>query len=168
MNVRLVVCSNRPLRQVINLRQRETVLGRAADCTVRIPSQAVSRRHCRLRLEDGRLMVEDLGSVNGTFVNDQLLVGAAPLQPGDRLSVGPVTFRVEHFLGGQSKKKPAGGATAAAPNGNAAREPEDALLLPLEDGAAGQAAVEPEDALLLPLDDEAPTHLGGERVDPDV
>jgi pSer/pThr/pTyr-binding forkhead associated (FHA) protein len=53
----------------------------------------VSKRHCRLRLHEGRLSVEDLGSVNGTCVNGQP-VERAELRPGDGLNIGGHNFHV--------------------------------------------------------------------------
>jgi phosphoserine phosphatase RsbU/P len=52
------------------------VLGRALDCQVHIRDLTVSRRHARITLTDGRYMVEDLGSGNGTFVNDKAVTRA--------------------------------------------------------------------------------------------
>ena len=54
-----------------------TTLGRAVGCTVRIPSSQVSRLHCRLRMENGYLTVEDLESANGTFINGKRITGYA-------------------------------------------------------------------------------------------
>ena len=48
----------------------------------------MSRRHAVVRALDGGLAVEDLGSTNGTFVNDTRIDGIAPLQPGDHVRFG--------------------------------------------------------------------------------
>ncbi|MCX5747953.1 MAG: FHA domain-containing protein [Proteobacteria bacterium] len=45
-------------------------VGRGADCAIRTASGLVSRRHSQIRMENGRFVIEDLGSSNGTFVND--------------------------------------------------------------------------------------------------
>jgi hypothetical protein len=97
MNVRLVV-EHGARRRVMNIESDEAVLGRGRGNTVRIPSAEVSRRHCRLLLRDGLVTVEDLDSVNGTFINGRRLREAEYLRPGDRLEVGPVTFVVEYEL----------------------------------------------------------------------
>ncbi|HEX6985731.1 MAG TPA: FHA domain-containing protein, partial [Planctomycetaceae bacterium] len=73
----------------------EAVIGRHPDCEVHLESTMVSRRHARVFRESGRLMVEDLGSGNGTFVNGGRVVGPTPLRDGDRLKVGPVLLRFE-------------------------------------------------------------------------
>jgi hypothetical protein len=48
----------------------------------------VSRRHARVSPQNGGAVVEDLGSTNGTFVNDQEIHSPRPLSPGDRLRIG--------------------------------------------------------------------------------
>ncbi|MGH7174680.1 MAG: FHA domain-containing protein [Gemmataceae bacterium] len=98
MNVRLVLERNRKRVWTTRLRRSEATLGRAVGCSVRIPSKEVSRLHCRLRIENGLVFVEDLESVNGTFINGERVNGSEIVHPGDRLSLGSVTFVVEYEL----------------------------------------------------------------------
>lgn len=71
-------------------------VGRAIRADFIVDAALVSRFHCRLSaLADGLLKVEDLGSTNGTFVNDRR-VQRATLVPGDRLRVGRVELLVSH------------------------------------------------------------------------
>jgi pSer/pThr/pTyr-binding forkhead associated (FHA) protein len=57
---------------------------------------ALSRRHASISHDaDGRLVVEDLGSTNGTFVNGSQVDGLAPVSFGDELQVGQVRLRLE-------------------------------------------------------------------------
>ncbi len=49
----------------------EVFIGRAADCAIRTDDAMVSRKNCRISNSGGRFVVEDLGSSNGTFVNEQ-------------------------------------------------------------------------------------------------
>ncbi len=71
-----------------------TVFGRAADCDVTIPDEGVSLRHLEIALApDGRFVVRDLGSTNGTRVNGERLAGERRLEPGDRLLVGHTPLR---------------------------------------------------------------------------
>lgn len=66
----------------------ETVIGRAAECTVQLQETSISRRHARIvELPDGTFEVEDLGSRNGTWV-DGMVVSRAPLVPGTRVDLG--------------------------------------------------------------------------------
>jgi two-component system cell cycle response regulator len=74
---------------VLGLEASETVLGRAAGATLSIDEPTISRHHARvIRTEDGRHVLEDLGSKNGTFVNGHT-VTRVPLRAGDRVQLGP-------------------------------------------------------------------------------
>lgn len=71
-----------------------TVVGRTDDCGLVLEDRGVSRQHALLRLEEGRLLVEDLGSKNGTRLNGQPL-RTALLQAEDLLELGRFRVRVE-------------------------------------------------------------------------
>jgi hypothetical protein len=98
MNVRLVLERNRKRVWAASLSKAESTLGRAVGSTVRIPSGEVSRTHCRLCIENGVVTVEDLESVNGTYINGLRVRGVLQVNPGDRLTVGPATFVVEYEM----------------------------------------------------------------------
>lgn len=67
----------------------ELTLGRALGCGISLPDDTfVSTLHARVFRRDGSLFVEDLGSTNGTFVNERQVTSPVPLGPGDRLQVG--------------------------------------------------------------------------------
>jgi len=72
----------------------EITIGRSAECHWVIPSGAVSRRHAVLRRRGNELLVEDLGSSNGTMVNGERLSGARALRDQDKLQLGAVEIRV--------------------------------------------------------------------------
>jgi len=73
--------------QVFEL-QAETTIGRASNCAVVIDDARVSKVHARIFQHDGRWMVEDLRSTNGTLVNDHVLDHPENVGPGDRIQVG--------------------------------------------------------------------------------
>jgi peptidoglycan hydrolase-like protein with peptidoglycan-binding domain len=77
-------------------RQKPLVLGREADDEGRLGDDAeISRRHARIsRAEDGQVMVEDLGSTNGTFVNGERISGPTAVKAGDTVALGETTLRV--------------------------------------------------------------------------
>jgi pSer/pThr/pTyr-binding forkhead associated (FHA) protein len=64
-----------------------TTIGRAG-CDVDLSDPDVSRRHAVVRAVDGGLAVEDLGSTNGTFVNETPISGIVQISPGDRVRFG--------------------------------------------------------------------------------
>ncbi len=64
-----------------------TTIGRLPECDVVLADPAASRRHARILQRDGVWLIEDLGSTNGTFVNDEP-VAERPLEDGDRITVG--------------------------------------------------------------------------------
>jgi len=75
----------------------DNLIGRNPECGVWVDAVGVSRRHARLRLdaESGTVAIEDLGSMNGTFINETRVESPAALRDGDVVHVGPVamTFR---------------------------------------------------------------------------
>ncbi len=66
----------------------ETLVGRDKSCHLTIPDASVSHKHARVYHSDGEWYVEDLGSTNGTFVNDRPLTRPVVLRPGDTLTIG--------------------------------------------------------------------------------
>jgi pSer/pThr/pTyr-binding forkhead associated (FHA) protein len=98
MDVRLVVRKGADSERVVRLKSEETIVGRRKDCDLKIRSADVSRRHCLLSYQDGVLLVEDLDSVNGTFLNGQRVTGRQAVRPGDELEIGPICFVVEYQL----------------------------------------------------------------------
>jgi hypothetical protein len=68
----------------------ELIIGRAPGSGIALTEPTVSSTHARLFRQGGQVLVEDLGSRNGTFVNRQRINGARPLQAGDRVGIGPV------------------------------------------------------------------------------
>jgi pSer/pThr/pTyr-binding forkhead associated (FHA) protein len=81
--------------RVFELTATELAVGRAVDNDVVLDDPSLSRKHARLyRRGAAELEVEDLGSSNGTFVN-QRKVGSGAVHPGDTLRFGELAFRVE-------------------------------------------------------------------------
>lgn len=67
-------------------------IGRLETCDLVIPSPLVSRHHANLRCEGGEVLIEDLDSTNGTFINGQRAVGRATLKPGDKVAIAAFSF----------------------------------------------------------------------------
>ena len=72
----------------------QTIIGRGPTNTIQIPDSFVSAEHTRLSYRKGVWYVQDAGSVNGTFVNNQPAREAIPAKPGDIISVGYLKFKL--------------------------------------------------------------------------
>ena len=68
------------------------VVGRNSDCGVCIPTDEISRQHAKLQVVPDGVMIEDMGSANGTFVNNQRVHAGTLLKPGDELRMDTVRF----------------------------------------------------------------------------
>jgi FHA domain len=69
-------------------------LGRG-DVEIHLEDPFASTRHARLVRQGGVVVIEDLGSTNGTYLNEELLEGPRPLHGGDRIRIGDSTFLFE-------------------------------------------------------------------------
>ncbi len=106
MDLKLKVLEGKSAGQEIPVRGKKFFIGRAEDCHLRPGSDLISRHHCVLLIEDGYIGVRDFGSKNGTYINDERVVGERELKAGDRLSVGPLRFEVRVDHGLAAKKRP--------------------------------------------------------------
>jgi EAL domain-containing protein (putative c-di-GMP-specific phosphodiesterase class I) len=90
------------------------VIGRSPSVTLTIASPTVSSQHAELRLENGGLVVSDLGSTNGTFVNGTRVTSEATIRAGDLLQLAEIVFRVTEQRGYVDCKTIAGDSTDRA------------------------------------------------------
>jgi hypothetical protein len=67
-------------------------IGRAVESNIVITSKRVSREHARVQREGWRVILEDLGSTNGTFLNDERILDPVELRDEDRIKIGDVVF----------------------------------------------------------------------------
>jgi len=80
--------------RAIALGPGEHVIGRDPDSAVWVDAPVVSRRHARIVIGAANVTIEDLGSHNGTYVNDERCDAPRPLAHGDRIRVGPASLVV--------------------------------------------------------------------------
>jgi diguanylate cyclase (GGDEF)-like protein len=82
-----------------SLTSKEHLVGRLAELDIPIESDSVSRRHARFMILEGAWHVEDLGSTNGTFVNDTRITPSRKLHDGDIIRFGEAVVK---FLAGSN------------------------------------------------------------------
>lgn len=94
MDVNLVLFKNNGEYKTFSLPDSVVVIGRRHDCDLQIPLLSVSRRHCQINANKDTLKVRDLGSRNGTYINEKR-IDEATVKPGDYLRIGPLTFLLQ-------------------------------------------------------------------------
>ena len=80
--------------QAVPLTHTRTLIGRLDDCQVRIRSGKISRHHCEIINDGSSLALKDLGSSNGTYLNQER-VEESELAAGDLIAVGSMVFLVQ-------------------------------------------------------------------------
>jgi predicted component of type VI protein secretion system len=115
----LIIQTGKHQGKAIDLAGTDCIIGRHEGCKIRIASDDVSKQHCRLKHKADGLYLKDLGSRNGTFLNDQQIAEEVKVKPGDLLRVGPMTFLIAQgkaapakAQAGSSAAKGAGGSSA--------------------------------------------------------
>jgi pSer/pThr/pTyr-binding forkhead associated (FHA) protein len=93
MTASLVLIKHSGEQLDVPLKHPKTIIGRHTDCQIRIPDVSVSRQHCELSMADGRVVIRDLGSSNGTYVNRRR-ISSTELAPADLINVGKFIFVV--------------------------------------------------------------------------
>ena len=82
----------------------EAVIGRGSGADVSIPDPSISRRHALARLEGKTVVLEDLGSSNGTWLNGNAVRSATRAEHGDTLKVGAVELELRIEEGGTEEQ----------------------------------------------------------------
>jgi hypothetical protein len=85
---RLIVQKGPQLGHAFDLTALTITIGRSPASDITINDPEISRKHARLARQGGDYAIEDLGSTNGTFVNDRRLAGLTPLHDGDVIEFG--------------------------------------------------------------------------------
>lgn len=103
----LIVLTGKYKGKRVKLTDAETVIGRDEGAKIRVATQELSRQHCLLIVSEAGVLVRDLGSRNGTFINGVPIAEETFLKPGDTLTTGPMTFELEGGEPPSSKKSAA-------------------------------------------------------------
>ncbi|MEE8059616.1 MAG: FHA domain-containing protein [Pseudomonadales bacterium] len=103
-----------------------TVLGRDSGCDITIPGTHLSRRHAELAIKGSKLLIRDLDSSNGTYVNNERIT-ATELQPGDTIRFDVLVFRIHGPNGTEALDT---NATKIRPIPSAIKKPQAPRLAP--------------------------------------
>ncbi|MFB1479111.1 diguanylate cyclase [Corallococcus sp. RDP092CA] len=93
LDAALVVIYGLDLGRKYDLSREETLIGRSSKADIQIDQEAVSRNHARITNTTKGVRIEDLGSTNGTFVNDEAAAAVRSLQNGDLVKIGRTIFK---------------------------------------------------------------------------
>ena len=88
----LVALSGENIGQLFPLESGESIVGRGGQANVKLPDDGISRKHCRLLRRGPEVIIEDLQSANGTYVNDERVEVARVLRDGDKIRLGATTI----------------------------------------------------------------------------
>ncbi|WP_146521574.1 FHA domain-containing protein [Stieleria varia] len=108
MQVKLKVMTGSHGGKEISVASEKFLIGRSESCQLRPKSESISRKHCIIVVRDGKVLIQDLKSRNGTYVNDKRLPSdrAKVLAAGDVIKLGKLTFELVIDHGLQGNKKP--------------------------------------------------------------
>jgi pSer/pThr/pTyr-binding forkhead associated (FHA) protein len=90
----LVIHTPQGRPRVVRLDAHDVTFGRAEGSTVLLDDPYISDHHARVFLQDGEWCIADLGSTNGTFLNQVKVTAATPIAAGDQLGIGKTTVQV--------------------------------------------------------------------------
>jgi len=129
MQVILKVVGGKNDGREIKVAVPEFIIGRGEEAHLRPTSDLVSRRHTAIRTNDGKVIIEDLNSRNGTFVNGEQITEPHVVKVGDTLRVGRLQFEVviDHVKPGNKKPKVVDVVEAAARTASAAAEKRQSI-----------------------------------------
>jgi predicted component of type VI protein secretion system len=114
---RLVILSEGFTGKAYELTVDKTTIGRVDDNTFPIPEGSVSSHHCEVLLRGGEVVINDLNSTNGTFINGRQVTGEAVLKPGQILRLGQVEIRLEDAAAQKAAPKKLPDQTMVIPQG---------------------------------------------------
>jgi hypothetical protein len=114
---RLVILSEGLTGKSYELAVDKTTIGRVDDNTFPIPEGSVSSHHCEILLRGGQVIVHDLNSTNGTFINGHQITGEAPIKGGQILRLGQVEMRLEDASAQKAPPKKLPDQTMVIPQG---------------------------------------------------
>jgi predicted component of type VI protein secretion system len=154
MQIRLKVLKGTKAGKEITLPLPECLIGRGKQCHLRTKNDAISQQHCVIIATPRGVVVRDLQSLNGTFVNGERVTAEVALHGGDQLRIGPLVFEVVIDLPKTERPLPpdlpevshgtaGGNANLSTMVVESARRPEMRQLAPTTEGKSAEKSVWP-------------------------
>ncbi|MEO7033966.1 MAG: FHA domain-containing protein [Polyangiaceae bacterium] len=137
----------------------ELTVGRVQGNELMLPKGNVSKRHARLLYRDGRFIVTDLNSTNGTYVNRRKITQATIVREGDRIYIGDFVLRIES---GGAQSAPEDFRTGPSPSASSLSSAPDAIS-----NVSARPDVGPDDFTHTPAGLKATGHGGSSPVSSD-
>ncbi|HLA85403.1 MAG TPA: FHA domain-containing protein [Thermoguttaceae bacterium] len=170
MQAKLIVVGGKANKREVVLNLPATI-GRSRDADLTVGHRMISRQHCEAYLADGVMMIRDAGSLNGTYVGGRR-IREAPLLPGSKFTIGPITFRVSYEFSGDRSKLPPVVPAEPSSNGDAPKNaaptgvhaPDD-VTEPVKEPSKAKLAKEPPKP--APVPDDEPDFIIVEEEDDD-
>ncbi|MGC3961557.1 MAG: FHA domain-containing protein [Verrucomicrobiota bacterium] len=136
---KLVILSQGMTGRSHDLKVDKTTIGRVDDNTFPIAESSVSSHHCEVFVRGSDVVVNDLNSTNGTFINGDKITGEAVLKPGQILRLGQIELRLEVEGAAQAPaaSAPAPAAAQKKTSDNTVVMQRGVSLTDLEQGARG-------------------------------
>ena len=78
---------------IFDLLDGETIVGRSPECTIPLEFQGISRKHFKVQVKNENCEIEDMGSSNGTFLNNTKIEGSTALTKGDMVKLGSIALK---------------------------------------------------------------------------
>ncbi|MCP3098965.1 FHA domain-containing protein [Myxococcus sp. K15C18031901] len=119
--LKLIIEDDEGRKTVVPFVRDEITIGRQEGNTIRLTERNVSRRHARLVRLNGHVVVEDLGSYNGTRINGERIAGQSPLSEGDLIQIGDYDLALQ----AEGAANAPGAITTKVPARRQEQEPED-------------------------------------------
>lgn len=124
---KLVILSQGLNGRTHELKVEKTTIGRVEDNSFQIAEPSVSSHHCEVLLRGDEVVIKDLNSTNGTFINDEKITESV-LKPGQTLRLGQIELRLENGAPAAAASAPAPASSSApAPAPAGAKKPESVV-----------------------------------------
>ncbi|WP_163865495.1 FHA domain-containing protein [Myxococcus eversor] len=131
--LKLIIEDDEGRKTVVPFVRDEITIGRQEGNTIRLTERNVSRRHARLVRLNGHVVVEDLGSYNGTRINGERIAGQSPLSEGDLIQIGDYDLALQ----AEGAANAVGPITTKVPTRRQEAEPEEPERSESEEEAPG-------------------------------